>query len=93
MRGTVLSIFLFFGIAMIHAQSGDVNAFQQSEDRTTGTTSSSSAKGAVGNEVLGGPSNLPGEDEVPIDDYLPLLFIAGVALVLYQYQFKKTKSI
>lgn len=95
MRGIILSILLFFGIAIIQAQNNDANAFQQSEDLATGTTSSSSSiKDGVSNGVMAG--NFPNEEdplEAPIDDYLPLLFIAGVALVLYQYQFKKTKSI
>lgn len=96
MRGIILSILLFFGIAIIQAQNNDANAFQQSEDLATGTTSSSSSiKGGVSNGVMapGDPDGDGDPQEAPIDDYLPLLFIAGVALVLYQYQFKKTKSI
>lgn len=82
MKGIILIIFLFFGVG-VWAQQED-NVFQKSEDQVTG----SNVKDKVGNEIqkVGGP---PGDDEVPIDNYLPVLIIAGVSLVVYQYKTRK----
>ena len=64
------------------------NAFQQSENRATGTTNGSGA-----NQVQSGPTNPPGPDEVPIDDYLPALVIIGATLIIYQLKSKKIKTL
>lgn len=94
MKKITLSTFLFFGLMMLNAQQEEVNAFQQSENQATGTTSGSSnpLRSTADNQVQSGPGNLPGDDEIPIDDYLPLLFLAGSAIIVYLYKSKKIKS-
>ena len=42
-------------------------------------------------EIAYGPGN-PGEDPVPIDDYIPLLLIAAMGLIVYNTYRKKTLS-
>ena len=64
------------------------NAFQQSENRATGTTNGSGA-----NQAQSGPGNPDGPDEVPIDDYLPALAIIGATLIIYQLKSKKIKTL
>ena len=86
MKGVILIIFLFFGVG-VWAQQED-NVFQRSENQATGVDS---RKGVGDNQVqnAGAP---PGEEEVPIDNYLPVLIIAGISLVIYQYK-KRQKAI
>lgn len=37
----------------------------------------------------GGPGNPGGVDDLPIDDYLPLLAVIGIALLIYKTRQKK----
>ena len=67
---------------MVNAQQEEVNSFQQSENQATGNASG--ANGSIGDsQVQSGPTNPPGPDEVPIDDYLPALVIIGAILNSY----------
>ena len=71
----------------VWAQQED-NVFQKSENQATGVDA---RKGVGDNQVqkVGAP---PGEDEVPIDNYIPVLIISGISLVIYQYK-KRQKNI
>ena len=73
----ILLSFLLMSSCFVWAQQEE-NAFQQSENRATGTTNGSGA-----NQAQSGPTNPPGPDEVPIDDYLPALVIIGAILNSY----------
>ena len=87
MKGVILIIFLFFGVG-VWAQQED-NVFQKSENQATGISS----RGGV--DATPSNGNFPGDDDplpVPIDNYIPLLIIAGISLVIYQYK-KRQKTI
>lgn len=85
----ILLSFLLMSSCFIWAQQEE-NSFQQSENRTTGTTNGS----AVGtNQVQSGPGNPPGDDEIPIDDYLPTLAFIGAFLIIYQLKSNKIKTL
>lgn len=83
-------IFLFLGTCFVGAQNSETNAFQQSENRATGVQSNSNSldREGIANkpEDLGNP---PGEDEIPIDEYLPLLFVIGAGVSIYKIKSKK----
>lgn len=84
--------FLVLSLMMVNAQQDEVNSFQQSENQATGNANS--LKGSVGDsQVQSGPTNPPGPDEVPIDDYLPALVIIGATLIIYQLKSKKIKTL
>jgi hypothetical protein len=83
----ILLSFLLMSSCFVWAQQEE-NAFQQSENRATGTTNGSGA-----NQAQSGPTNPPGPDEVPIDDYLPALVIIGATLIIYQLKSKKIKTL
>jgi hypothetical protein len=83
----ILLSFLLMSSCFVWAQQEE-NAFQQSENRATGTTNGSGA-----NQVQSGPGNPDGPDEVPIDDYLPALVIIGATLIIYQLKSKKIKTL
>ena len=87
MKGVILIIFLFFGVG-VWAQQED-NIFQKSENQATGE---SSVKDNLDSQPQSGPGNFDNEDEVPIDNYIPVLIIAGISLVIYQYK-KRQKTI
>lgn len=88
-----LSIFFCCGMyCLVDAQQIEENTFQQSENATTGTTSS--AIGSAGGEQVqgGNPPNEQDPIQAPIDGYIPLL--AGVALGMMVYHYKcKSKKI
>ena len=84
--------FLVLSLMMVNAQQEEVNSFQQSENQATGNANS--LKGSVGDsQVQSGPGNVPGDDEIPIDDYLPALVIIGAILIIYQLKSKKIKTL
>ena len=84
--------FLVLSLMMVNAQQEEVNSFQQSENQATGNASG--ANGSVGDsQVQSGPGNVPGDDEIPIDDYLPALVIIGATLIIYQLKSKKIKTL
>ena len=84
--------FLVLSLMMVNAQQEEVNSFQQSENQATGNANS--VKGSVGDsQVQSGPGDPPGEDEVPIDDYLPILALIGATLIIYQLKSKKIKTL
>ena len=85
-----LIFILITGIAI--SQEREENTFQQSENQATGNASG--ANGSIGDsQVQSGPTNPPGPDEVPIDDYLPALVIIGATLIIYQLKSKKIKTL
>lgn len=89
MKKSFLSlIFILIATITLAQEQQEENAFQQSENQATGTRSSGSAMGAVGSNQEQGPGNPPGEDEIPIDDYLPLLVLVGSSLIVYKYRYK-----
>ena len=84
--------FLVLSLMMVNAQQEEVNSFQQSENQATGNASG--ANGSIGDsQVQSGPGDPPGEDEVPIDDYLPILALIGATLIIYQLKSKKIKTL
>ena len=84
--------FLVLSLMMVNAQQEEVNSFQQSENQATGNASG--ANGSIGdNQVQSGPGNPNGSDEVPIDDYLPILALMGATLIIYQLKSKKIKTL
>ena len=83
----ILLSFLLMSSCFVWAQQEE-NAFQQSENRATGTTNGSGA-----NQAQSGPGNPDGSDEVPIDDYLPALALIGATLIIYQLKSKKIKTL
>lgn len=89
MKKLILSIITIFLVSSMFAQEQkqEINTFQKSENAATGTTSGG-ATGGVGGEQVEGPGNPPGEDEIPIDNYLPVLALLGSSLVIYKYRYK-----
>ena len=84
--------FLVLSLMMVNAQQEEVNSFQQSENQATGNASG--ANGSVGDsQVQSGPGQPPGDEEIPIDDYLPALVIIGAILIIYQLKSKKIKTL
>lgn len=88
MKTILIGIFLFLSIIGRAQQEEEVNVFQQSENQITGVTSKSPIDGEDINAAQG-PGNPPGDDEIPIDQYLPLLFIMANALLVYKFKSKK----
>lgn len=88
-------VFFLFSFFTLNAQQEDINTFQQSENQATGTSSSALSRQGIENQTKeeSGPGNPPGEDEIPIDDYLPLLAILGAVLVIYQFKSKKSYTL
>ncbi len=85
-----LIFILITGIAI--SQEREENTFQQSENQATGNASG--ANGSIGdNQVQSGPGNPNGSDEVPIDNYLPILALIGATLIIYQLKSKKIKTL
>lgn len=85
---TSLFIFaLFLGNAQ--TQMTEENRFQQSEDVATDSRGNN---GNGINDTNKGPGNPPGDDDVPIDNYLPILAILGSSLIVYKYRYKILKS-
>ena len=84
--------FLVLSLMMVNAQQEEVNSFQQSENQATGNASG--ANGSIGDsEVQSSPGNPPGEEEIPIDNYLPILALMGATLIIYQLKSKKIKTL
>ena len=84
--------FLVLSLMMVNAQQEEVNSFQQSENQATGNANS--LKGSVGDsQVQSGPGHPLGDEEIPIDDYLPALVIIGASLIIYQLKSKKIKTL
>lgn len=94
MKNIFLAFFLF-SFFTFNAQQEDINTFQQSENQATGTSSGALNRQGIENQTEdeSGPGNPPGDDEIPIDDYLPLLAIVGGALVIYQFKSKKYSTL
>ena len=87
MKNLILTVFLFFIANFFSAQEQqEVNAFQKSENAATGTVSGGAAMQRA--EANGGPGNVPGEDDIPIDDYMPVLAIIGGFIIIYKFRHK-----
>ena len=92
MKALISTLLLFLAIFLVKGQETEENRFQQSENAATGTSGGGSALGGVGGEQEAA-GNPPGEDDVPIDDYLPALVIIGATLIIYQLKSKKIKTL
>ncbi len=91
MKAVISSLFLLLTMFLVKAQDTEENRFQQSENAATG---SGSAIGGVGGEQIEeGPGNPPGDEEIPIDDYLPVLAISASVIMVYQYKMKNRKIV
>lgn len=91
MKAVISSLFLLLTMFLVKAQETEENRFQQSENAATG---SGSAIGGVGGEQIEeGPGNPPGDEEIPIDDYLPVLAISASVIMVYQYKMKNRKIV
>ncbi len=91
MKAVISSLFLLLTMFLVKAQETEENRFQQSENAATGTANTGSAIGGVGGEQEAGPGNPPGDEEIPIDDYLPILAITASAIMVYHYKTKYGK--
>ena len=78
-----LFIAVVLGGSMLFAQDmKDDNPFHQTENEIAETP-----------EVTpnsGGGGNLPGDDDVPIDDYIPLLILMAAGIIAYSTYKKKS---
>jgi len=91
MKALISTLFLLLTMFLVKAQETEENRFQQSENAATG---SGSAIGGVGSEhEASGPGNAPGDEEIPIDDYLPILAIAASGIMVYHYKMKNRKIV
>lgn len=93
MKNLILSIIAIFLASNMFAQEQkqEVNTFQKSENAATGTTSAATNGGAIGSvgaEQVQGAGNPPGDEEIPIDNYLTILALLGSSLVIYKYRYK-----
>ena len=60
--------------------------FQQSEENSTQISSPD-------NQVENGPNGPPLDNDIPIDDYLPVLAITASAIMVYHYKIKNHKMV
>ena len=91
MKVLISTLLLFTAVLLGKSQETEENRFQQSENAATG---SGSAIGGVGSEhEASGPGNAPGDEEIPIDDYLPILAIAASGIMVYHYKMKNRKIV
>lgn len=88
MKNLILTVFLFFIANFFSAQEQqEVNAFQKSENAATGTVSGGAAMQRA--EADGSTGNPPGgSDDIPIDDYMPVLAIIGGFIIIYKFRHK-----
>lgn len=84
----LLLIFFNLGFAQVDAD----NRFSKSETETTTTEiNNQEADGNIlnnGDEPQSGPGN-PGEDPVPVDQYVGFLLVTAVGFILYTTQKKR----
>lgn len=85
MKGIVKILCFIFSIAYINGQQEEENSFQKSEDVATGVKPKDKT---IGDEELLSVGNPPGDDEIPIDEHIPVLLIAGVSIIIYKYRYK-----
>ena len=93
MKALISTLLLFTAVFLGKSQETEENRFQQSENAATGTANTGSAIGGVGGEQEAGPGNPPGDEEIPIDDYLPILAITASAIMVYHYKIKNHKMV
>ena len=93
MKALISTLLLFTAVLLGKSQETEENRFQQSENAATGTSGGGSALGGVGGEQEAGPGNPLGDEEIPIDDYLPILAISASAIMVYHYKLKNHKTV
>lgn len=76
-------IFLFFSGSLIQAQQED-NPFRAAESKDEIPSHDTGV-----DQPQAGPANPGGDDDLPIDDYLPLLVITAVGIIVYTTQKKR----
>lgn len=81
----LLFIFLFLTGSWINSQQED-NPFFRSENNAEVANSKDDIKES---QATGGPGNPGGGDDLPIDDYLPVLLIAAGGMIVYYARKKK----
>ena len=88
MKNLILTVFLFFIANFFSAQEQqDVNTFQKSENAATATVSGGADMQRA--EADGSTGNPPGgSDDIPIDDYMPVLAIIGGFIIIYKFRHK-----
>ena len=88
MKNLILTVFLFFIANFFSAQEQqDVNTFQKSENAATATVSGGADMQRA--EADGSTGNPPGgSDDIPIDDYMPVLAIIGGFIMIYKFRHK-----
>ena len=85
----ILIIFISFGVtAQTQTNVFDDTAEMADREEYTDAYSDVPEKEP---EIAYGPGN-PGEDPVPIDDYIPLLVIVAMGIIVYNTWRKKTLS-
>jgi hypothetical protein len=73
----LILLILFFTFTLGYGQNYEDNTFRKSEE-------TSDKNGGTESALLGGPGD-PANDPVPIDDYIPVLFVVGMGIVVYTY--------
>lgn len=78
-------IFMFFTGCLVYSEQPDNPFFEAektAEKSHQGYSPSTTAE-------AGQPGNPDGDDDLPIDDYIPLLVIAAVGIIIYTTKKKK----
>lgn len=89
MRAVLTILLLFISLLLVKGQRIEENTFQQSENAATGANGG--ALGGVGDEQVEGVGNPPGDEEIPIDNYLSTLALVGFLIIIYRYRYKVYK--
>ncbi|WP_313503743.1 hypothetical protein [Kaistella carnis] len=82
----LLFIFLFLTGTWINSQQED-NPFFRSENNAEVANSKDDIKES---QATGGPGNPDGDNDLPIDDYIPILLVTASGMIVY-FSRKKSK--
>ena len=88
MKKIILVILLSMGY-LITAQQED-NPFYEEENKAEKVELN---KGPEDRDIAAKPGNPDGVDDLPIDDYIPLLIITALGAIVYQAYPKKSTSV
>ncbi len=84
-------IFLLLTIYSVNSQQQD-NRFLESEENSEISPSKDDGNNAKIDQSASRPGNPDGEDDLPIDDYIPVLVMTALGLILYTSLKKKKVS-
>ena len=89
MKKIILVVLLSMGYLITAQQEG--NPFYEEEN--SAKKADLSEKPGDGEVVVQGPGNPDGDDDLPIDDYIPLLIITALGVIVYQTYPKKRTTV